>query len=94
MVKEISAHEAKKLLQDKNIVVIDVRSLEEWEEQHLPKAILVSNEDDFKEKILPLDKEKQYVLFCRSGHRSHYVAEMMEDLGFEKVVNVKGDVFG
>jgi len=94
VVKEISAHEAKKMLQDKNIVFIDVRSQEEWEEQHLLEAILVSDEEDFRKKILPLDKEKQFVLFCRSGRRSHYVAEMMENLGFEKVVNVKGNVFG
>ena len=70
-----------------------MRSQEEWQQHHLPVALLISNEEDFQEKIVLLDKKKQYVLFCRSGRRSHYVAELMEELGFENAVNVKGNIF-
>ncbi|MBI2665609.1 rhodanese-like domain-containing protein [Candidatus Woesearchaeota archaeon] len=92
--REISVEEAKKL-DRKKYVFIDVRTLEEWEEEHLDNTLHINIAcDDFLEKIQELDKTKHYVIFCHSGHRSQRAMELMKDLGFKMVWSIRGLLFG
>ena len=96
MVITVSVKEAKELLsKNKEIVILDVRTAEEFEEERLPRAVNIDiHSDDFEQKILKLDKKKRYLLHCHSGRRSALAAQFMEEKGFRKVYNVVGLVFG
>jgi len=80
----------RKLWQEKKGIVIDVRTPGEFEQGHLPGAREIDFlSDDFVENISKLDKDTTYLIYCRSGHRSHQAGTKMKELGY-KVVNLEG----
>jgi phage shock protein E len=70
--------------------VIDVRSSEEFEDEHYPNAINVPvNEIQARAKELG-DASTPLVLYCASGARSGYAARILAGAGYKKVVNAGG----
>jgi phage shock protein E len=64
-------------------LVLDVRTPGEVTEGHLDGALFVDfMADDFKEKVVELDKAADYVVHCRSGNRSGQAIVIMAELGF------------
>jgi rhodanese-related sulfurtransferase len=76
-----------------HVVLLDVRSLSEYEEKHLPGAQLLDvKEDSFMVKAQErLPKEKTIAVYCRSGRRSASAAGMLTAEGY-KVVNLQGGI--
>lgn len=75
---------------NKDNVLIDVRTAQEYEEGHLPDAINIDvNSPDFEKEIKKLDPKKNYYLYCRSGKRSTAATEKMESAGFKHISNLK-----
>lgn len=75
------------------LVVLDVRTPDEYAEGHLPGATLVDfNAPDFADRLGELDPEVPYLLYCRSGNRSAQARAMMEQLGFADVADVDGGI--
>ena len=76
-----------------NVLVVDVRTPEEYAEGHIPGAILIDvKKDDFKATALQLlDKSKTIAVYCRSGRRSAQAANVLTTEGF-KAVNLKGGI--
>lgn len=75
---------------NKDNVLIDVRTAQEYNEGHLPDAINIDvNSPDFEKEIKKLDPKKNYYLYCRSGKRSTAATEKMELAGFKNVANLK-----
>jgi L-ascorbate metabolism protein UlaG (beta-lactamase superfamily)/rhodanese-related sulfurtransferase len=76
-----------------NVLVVDVRTPEEYAEGHIPGAILIDvKKDDFKATALQLlDKSKTIAVYCRSGRRSAQAADVLTTEGF-KAVNLKGGI--
>ncbi len=80
---------------DPDLVVLDVRTPEEFAEAHLADAILIDiYEPDFADRIAELDRSVPYVLYCRSGNRSEEARNLMTELGFEEVYDVAGGIVG
>ena len=76
-----------------DMVILDVRTPEEFSEGHLAGAILVDfYEADFADRIAELDPDVPYLLYCRSGNRSGETSKMMEDLGFTDVAEIDGGI--
>ena len=76
-----------------DLVVLDVRTPEEFSEGHLDGAINVDfYEADFGTNLANLDKDVPYVLYCRSGNRSGTTAQEMRSLGFTEVYEVDGGI--
>ena len=76
-----------------NLVVLDVRTPEEFDEAHIDGAVLVDFYDpDFAEQLAELDPDVPYLLYCRSGNRSGQTAAIMEQLGFIDVADVDGGI--
>ena len=72
-------------------LVIDVRTLEEWNQGHLSLAKRIEWQDiDIKISELTLDKEQKIVLYCRSGNRSGKALRQLNELGFFNVINAGG----
>jgi len=75
------------------VVLIDVRTPDEYAKGHLEGSNLINFYDPkFKEKVDELDKDVEYVVYCRSGGRSANAVELMQGLGFTKIHNMKGGI--
>ena len=76
-----------------DLVILDVRTLEEFTEGHIEGATMLDfYESDFGERLALLDKDVPYLLYCRSGNRSGQTAAMMQQLGFSDVADVDGGI--
>ena len=76
-----------------NPVVIDVRTPEEYAGGYIRGAINIDyRAADFRDKIVKLDKDKQYIVYCRTGVRSSEARDIMEEIGFKHVINMTGGI--
>jgi phage shock protein E len=74
-----------------NPVILDVRTPEEYAEGHIHNAVNINlNSPDFKDEINKLDKNRTYLVYCRSGARSNTARKIMEESGFKYVINMTG----
>ena len=81
------------LIADSSVVILDVRTADEFKDGHIQGAILIDqNQSDFVEKAkasLPIGQK--IALYCRSGRRSANAAGKLADAGY-KCVNLKGGI--
>lgn len=76
---------------DKDYVLIDVRTQYEFKSGHIEGALLIDiNSDSFDREISKLDKNKVYLLYCRSANRSSHAMSIMKGKGFTRVYNMQG----
>lgn len=92
---DVSAPEAYGLIQENlgnpDFVILDVRTPEEYDEGHIEDALLVNfNAPAFRDKLDNLDREKSYLLFCRSGSRSGRALTIMSELEFLNIYHMTG----
>lgn len=93
--KNINTQEFKTFSKEKSVVIIDVRTAGEVKDGYIKGATLFLDvNQDFKEKIKTLDKNKTYLVYCRSGARSSNASAMMIEAGFSKVYNLSGGILG
>ncbi|WP_340065301.1 rhodanese-like domain-containing protein [Ascidiimonas aurantiaca] len=83
---------AQKVLENDNLVVLDVRTPEEFEDGYIPGALNINiyEGQGFVDEIEKLDKDKNYYVYCRSGQRSGQACAIMNQLGFENAFNLSG----
>ena len=88
---KISAEEAYEMMASQEVVVVDVRTREEYDGGHIENAVLVPNESIGSEmpEALP-DKEATLLIYCRSGRRSKQAAEKLLKLGYQNVYDFGG----
>jgi len=85
----------KKMAEDKDAVLIDVRTPMENQMVRIPNSILIDiNNPMFMEEIDKLDRSKSYYVYCRSGNRSYHAGNYMLKVGFEKVYNLEPGIIG
>lgn len=85
----------KQINEDKNSVLLDVRTPSEFEEAHIPNSILIDlTNPAFQQEIDKLDRNKSYYVYCRSGNRSYHAGRLMSQMGFEKVYNLADGIIG
>ena len=90
--EQISGAEAKALMDSESgYIIIDARTQEEYDEGHIPGAILIPEYEiaDRAEKELP-DKDQLILVYCRSGRRSKIAAEELVKLGYSNVKEFGG----
>ena len=79
------------LLQGIQMVLIDVRTQEEFDERHIDGATLLPlHLLEQKAEIVFPDKDKTYVIYCRSGIRSYNALLLMKQLGYKAVFDMGG----
>ncbi len=75
------------------LVILDVRTQDEFDEGHIDGAVLLDfYREDFAEALADFDPDVPYVLYCRSGNRSSGARAIMADLGFRDVEDVDGGI--
>ena len=73
-----------------NMIVLDVRSDEEWRDEHIPKAIHVYAGKIAQGADPNLPKDADIAVICASGYRSSFVASLLMDRGYRRLINVDG----
>ena len=88
---QISTEEAYEMMSAQEVVVVDVRTREEYDGGHIENAVLVPNESIGSEmpEALPY-KEATLLIYCRSGRRSKQAAEKLLELGYQNVYDFGG----
>jgi rhodanese-related sulfurtransferase len=89
--KEITQEEwREKIANDKDAVILDVRTEQEVEEGYIPgaKVIDIYKGQQFLDEIEDLDKNKNYYVYCRSGNRSRQACTIMDQKGFKDTYNL------
>jgi rhodanese-related sulfurtransferase len=81
------------LISDSSVIILDVRTADEYAEGHIRGAILIDqNKSDFVELVkAKLPTEKIIAVYCRSGRRSANAASLLAKEGY-KLVNLKGGI--
>jgi molybdopterin/thiamine biosynthesis adenylyltransferase/rhodanese-related sulfurtransferase len=89
-ISEIDAAGAQAL---EGVLWVDVREIDEWEQGHLPGAVLVprGNLESRIERIAP-DKSQPLVLYCAVGARSAFSAKSLSELGYTDVHSLAGGI--
>ena len=90
--EQITAEQAKTIMDtEKDYIIIDARSEEEFAEGHIEDAILIPEYEiaERAEKELP-DKDALILVYCRSGRRSKIASEELVKLGYTNVKEFGG----
>lgn len=90
--RHVDMEEATKIMEkEKDYMILDVRTPEEYEEGHIPHAINIPNETIHTEDIPKLpDKNQLILVYCRSGNRSRQAAGKLSKLGYTNIVEFGG----
>ena len=88
----ITAEEAKQIMDSQEgYIILDVRTQEEYDQGHIPGAIVISHEEivEKAEEVLT-DKDQLILVYCRSGRRSKIAAETLVELGYTNIKEFGG----
>ena len=90
--RTITMDEAVKMMSsERDYIILDVRTPEEYAEGHIPGAINVPNETIGTAEIPELpDKAQLILVYCRSGRRSKEASEKLVKLGYTNIVEFGG----
>ena len=90
--RQVSAKEAITMMKkEREYLIVDVRTLEEFNNKHIPGAINVPNESIGTEDIPELPNKDQLIfVYCRSGNRSKQASEKLVALGYTNIVEFGG----
>lgn len=91
-VSKLTAQQAYERMQSGDpVVVVDVRTKEEYDAGHIEGAVLIPNEEigEIKPDLLPVE-DAEILIYCRSGNRSAQAAAKLMELGYTKVSDFGG----
>jgi rhodanese-related sulfurtransferase len=90
--KNISSREAKERIDtDNNVILLDVRTPEEFREEHIPKSIsLPLNKLKTGISKVASNKDTEIIVYCLSGMRAATASNQLADMGYTNVSNMGG----
>lgn len=86
---DVSVEDAKTMVANNEVHVIDVRTPEEFSTGHIPDAELIPL-SVIEGMLDELDKDESYLIVCRSGNRSAEASAILADNGFTDIYNITG----
>ena len=98
LINNVDVNAARNLmLQNETVVVLDVRTPNEYAMEHIEGAINISIADmEFSESVSKLDHGRTYIVYCtlnKENGRTDKSLKIMSGLGFKKLYNMKGGIF-
>ncbi len=95
-IRNVSPAEAQGLIGSvEGLVILDVRTPEEFSAGHIAGAINIDfYDDDFEAQLSALDRSTPYLMHCRSGGRSSKALKIMKKLGFEDIAHLNSGFNG
>ena len=95
-IENIKATIAGRMLETNHeLVVLDIRTPEEFKEGHIAKAINIDYKaDTFESELQKLDRNPTYLMHCRSGRRSGLALDTFSKLGFKHIIHMDDGILG
>lgn len=92
-VRQVSADAARKLVDDQQALLVDVRESREYEAAHIPGSRHIPL-SQIRRRLGELENHRELplVISCRSGSRSARACLILKKNGFEEVYNLKGGI--
>lgn len=90
--QQISQQEAKEMMDTQEVILLDVREQEEYDQSHIPGAVLLpvgTISEETAGAAIP-EKEDTVLVYCRSGNRSKTAAAALAQLGYTNVYEFGG----
>ncbi len=78
---------------NKNLILLDTRSLKEFNVSHLPNALFLNYDKFNPKKVEHIPRDKQIIVYCSVGYRSERIGEKLLKMGFTDVKNLYGGIF-
>lgn len=92
--QHVQAAEAAQIIAEGKVVIVDVRTADEFKQGHIPGAKNIDiMGDDFEKRLAALDKTKPTLVHCQAGGRSRRALKLFEQIGFTKLIHLD-DGFG
>jgi rhodanese-related sulfurtransferase len=89
--QKVSPKEFSEVIADPSIVILDVRTPQEFAEGHIAGAINIDFQSaNFEQEISKLDASKTYAVYCRSSSRSGDAVKVMAKAGFTNMYDMDG----
>ena len=97
VIEDITPKQARALIQDykehEDFIILDLRCIKEYTVGHIDKAINLNYfAKSFPEEFNKLDRNKTYLIYCRTGKISKAILEEMKIRGFREVYNISGGI--
>lgn len=94
-VKHVDARSAQKLLSQTNLVILDIRTPEEFKSFHIAGATNIDfHGSNFEQRINSLDKSKTYLVHCASGGRSTRSLQIFQKHDFQSIYHLDDGING
>ncbi|MBW2960885.1 rhodanese-like domain-containing protein [Mesonia aestuariivivens] len=91
-IEMVTPEEVEELSDVNNVKLIDVRTEDEFNEEHIQDAQNIVYDKNFSAKLSQLNKDQPLIVYCNSGNRSEKSAQILKDSGFVKVYDLKGGI--
>ena len=90
--QQISQEEAKQRMDEQDVIILDVREVDEYDSGHIPGAVLLplgTIDKDSAAAVIP-DKDSVVLVYCRSGNRSKQASSILAELGYTGIFEFGG----
>ena len=92
-IKHVDAQQAQKLIADKQVIVLDIRTPGEFKKGRIADAKNIDFQGaDFEQRIEGLDKSKSYLVHCASGGRSTHSLLLFKKHEFQSIYHLDGGI--
>ena len=80
-------------IQDTDYILVDVRTIEEYESGHIQDAVNFDfYSESFQKEILSIDKRSSIILYCRTQNRSIKTANYLKENGYKEITVIEGGI--
>ena len=90
--RQITQEEAKKMMDEQEVVILDVREKDEYDSGHIKNAVLLpvgSINEETAASVIP-HKDSVVLVYCRSGNRSKTASDALVRLGYTNIYEFGG----
>lgn len=92
-IKKVDPIEFSEVVNQPGVIVLDVRTPEEFNAGHIANAVNINLEgSDFASEVSKIDKDSTVAVYCRSGNRSGVATKQMAELGFVDMYDMQGGI--
>ena len=90
--QQITQEEAKEMMDNQEVIILDVREQDEYDSGHIPGAVLLpvgSIDETTAAEVIP-DEDSTVLVYCRSGNRSKTASSTLAELGYTNIYEFGG----
>jgi rhodanese-related sulfurtransferase len=88
-IKNVNAEEVFTLVSDENFIILDLRTPMEYNASRINGAINIDYySEDFIDELSKLEKDKPYLVYCRTGSRTNHAMQVFISMGFQDITHL------